>query len=652
MGICLLLISCNTCDRPDNRQLLNQLQQLEWGRISDTTAYRPFIQSDDAHVRAELCLSIGKIQSPELFTILSRMTRDLNLQVIRNAVFALGQMHDDQSTGLLIALYQSDAYRDFKLDIIRAIGKSENKLAYDFLIKNIGSMQDSVLTATVHGISYLTKEETRKQSAQVIKPYLESSSADIRNSAVYYFARHPEPSLLAALIRSDIKNDHTAIKYRLRAIDKSMNTASVSTIDSSLLDSLRQEVTAALVQKDYPWQTRIYQIGILGTFNDSISVATIAAQLQDSIFHIRSAAIHSLGRQDNELARMFLLSYYNQAGWGEKGSIIYSVSRYERNLAYRLIQQNLNQGTIYFKQLLLRSLARIGDQVSLSQLRQFLKVPTVRLQQTAFMELNERGLISYQEVQPFLKSGDMVLIWLASEWIGNHPNKADLNDLMEAYHGLNEKEDHETMSALLSAISALKNRSAIPFLTSALDSTRRSDIKDQIVRILTAFDVTIEALPQTQKGLFIPPDIINRNRSAKVTVTTERGDIILKLHSDVAPLTVSNFIYLINKGFYNNITFHRVVSDFVIQAGDPRGDGWGGPGYSIPCEYNLLPFKRGTLGLATGGKDTGGSQFFICHSEQPHLDRRYTVFGEVVHGMDVVDNIDIDDKIVHITITN
>ncbi len=632
--------------------MLNQLQQLEWARISDTAAYQPFINSDDALVRAELCLSIGKIQSPAMFNILHRMTRDLNLQVIRNAIFALGQMHDDQSTGLLIDLYQSDAYRDFRVDIIRAIGKSQNKSAYEFLLKNIGHLQDSVLIAAIHGISFLTKEETSSRSAQVIRSYLGSTSETIRNSAVYYFARHAEPSVLDVLIRSVVKNDPSTMKYRLRAIEKSMTVQSVSVIDSSLLDSLRQEVTAALQKNDHPWQTRLYQIGILGNFKDSVSVTTLAEQLQDSIPHIRSAAIHSLGRQDNELARMLLLTYYNQAGWVDKGNIIYAISKYERNLAYRLIQQNLNQGTIYFKQLLLRSLARIGDRVSLTQLRQFLNVPTSRLQQTAFMELSALQLISYQDVRPLLKSGDMVLIWLASDWVGNHPEKAVLNDLIEAYHGLNEQQDFESMSALLSAISALKNRSAVPFLKSALDSTRRSDIKDQIVKMLTAFDETIEALPETQTGLFIPPEIIDRNRLVNVTITTEKGDVILKLRSDMAPLTVSNFVYLINKGFYNNITFHRVVSDFVIQAGDPRGDGWGGPGYSIPCEYNMLPFKRGTLGLATAGKDTGGSQFFICHSEQPHLDRRYTVFGEVVQGMEVVDNIDIDDKIVYITITN
>ena len=106
-----------------------------------------------------------------------------------------------------------------------------------------------------------------------------------------------------------------------------------------------------------------------------------------------------------------------------------------------------------------------------------------------------------------------------------------------------------------------------------------------------------------------------------------------------APLTVANFIDAGAQGFFNGIAIHRVVPDFVVQDGDPRGDGEGGPGYTIRDELNELPYLRGTVGMALDWKDTGGSQFFITHSPQPHLDARYTVFGRVVSGMEVVDRI-------------
>jgi cyclophilin family peptidyl-prolyl cis-trans isomerase len=106
-----------------------------------------------------------------------------------------------------------------------------------------------------------------------------------------------------------------------------------------------------------------------------------------------------------------------------------------------------------------------------------------------------------------------------------------------------------------------------------------------------------------------------------------------------APLTTDNFIALARRGYFNGLTFHRVVPNFVVQGGDPRGDGDGGPGYSIRDELNQEPYLRGTVGMALAWRDTGGSQFFIAHSPQPHLDARYTVFGRVVAGVDVIDRI-------------
>ena len=134
-------------------------------------------------------------------------------------------------------------------------------------------------------------------------------------------------------------------------------------------------------------------------------------------------------------------------------------------------------------------------------------------------------------------------------------------------------------------------------------------------------------------------------------VTTTRGSFTIELLPEEAPLNVDNFIQLAKRRYFNGITIHRVVPNFVIQDGDPRGDGNGGPGYQIRCEINEVPYKRGAVGMALSGKDTGGSQWFVTHSPQPHLDGGYTVFGNVVAGMDVVDNIVRGDVIRSIAIT-
>lgn len=125
----------------------------------------------------------------------------------------------------------------------------------------------------------------------------------------------------------------------------------------------------------------------------------------------------------------------------------------------------------------------------------------------------------------------------------------------------------------------------------------------------------------------------------KGKIVMENGDeIIIQFYPNEAPNTVANFEKLANSGFYNGVTFHRVIPGFVAQGGDPTGTGAGGPGYTIKCETEGNPHKHvtGALSMAHAGKDTGGSQFFICHEPQPHLDGVHTVFGQVIEGMDAV----------------
>ncbi len=136
----------------------------------------------------------------------------------------------------------------------------------------------------------------------------------------------------------------------------------------------------------------------------------------------------------------------------------------------------------------------------------------------------------------------------------------------------------------------------------------------------------------------------------KVTIETDKGSIVLEMFDKDAPNTVSNFQSLIEDGFYDGLTFHRVIPGFVIQGGCPQGNGTGGPGYAIPCEINANKHYRGALSMAHAGKDTGGSQFFICLGDFPHLDGVHTVFGKVVEGVDMIDAIKSGDKMNKVSI--
>ncbi|QMU56657.1 MAG: peptidylprolyl isomerase [Candidatus Mycalebacterium zealandia] len=144
---------------------------------------------------------------------------------------------------------------------------------------------------------------------------------------------------------------------------------------------------------------------------------------------------------------------------------------------------------------------------------------------------------------------------------------------------------------------------------------------------------------------------IDTSKIYVVEIETNKGKITLEMYPEHAPKTVNNFVFLAGEGFYDGVVFHRVIRDFVIQGGDPSATGSGGPGYRFEDETagNPLVHSRGMISMANSGPDTNGSQFFITHSPQPHLNGRHTVFGKVIDGMDVVDAMEEGDKMEKVT---
>jgi peptidyl-prolyl cis-trans isomerase B (cyclophilin B) len=157
----------------------------------------------------------------------------------------------------------------------------------------------------------------------------------------------------------------------------------------------------------------------------------------------------------------------------------------------------------------------------------------------------------------------------------------------------------------------------------------------------------------TKKWNSPPAMQIDTKKSYQATITTNKGEIVVDLYTEHAPKTVNNFVFLAREGFYDSVTFHRVISNFMIQGGDPTGTGTGGPGYRFEDEVKQNPMKHetGVLSMANAGPNTNGSQFFITHSPQPHLDGKHTVFGKVVSGMDVVNGIRQGDRMEKVEIS-
>lgn len=210
-------------------------------------------------------------------------------------------------------------------------------------------------------------------------------------------------------------------------------------------------------------------------------------------------------------------------------------------------------------------------------------------------------------------------------------------------------------TAALDALTALDPAAARPVLTAALtdrDWAVRMRAAENLRQLDPAADVSsmrpapAPSVPELAAlDTFVAPQY-----SPQAYIDTNKGTIQFELAVLDAPRTVANFISLVRKNYFRGVQLHRVVPDFVVQDGDPRGDGEGGPGYTIRDEINQRPYLRGTVGMALDWADTGGSQFFITHSPQPHLDGRYTVFGQVVSGMDIVDRLQQWDTIERIRV--
>jgi len=243
-----------------------------------------------------------------------------------------------------------------------------------------------------------------------------------------------------------------------------------------------------------------------------------------------------------------------------------------------------------------------------------------------------------------LASPDLSVRVAAANALADLKIAAAAQSLADAYRRAATEDSYTARAAALGALARLDPAAAQPVLMEALKD-RDWAVRVRALTLLKEQKVTGQdaaARPATAGRTVTDPQwqaIVNPPYSPRAFIDTDKGTIELELAVIDAPLTVANFIALARKGFFRNNAIHRLVPDFVVQAGDPRGDGEGGPGYTIRDELNELPYLRGTVGMALDWEDTGGSQFFITHSPQPHLDARYTVFGRVVNGMDVVDRL-------------
>jgi len=304
-----------------------------------------------------------------------------------------------------------------------------------------------------------------------------------------------------------------------------------------------------------------------------------------------------------------------------------------------------------------------------------LAIPDLLRAFAAFKSENTSSIL-----RPILEIEKDIFIRAAiAEILGEQPkSKENLKALQDAFSFafVSDKDSNDAQLAIIDALFKLDKNEIVPTLFVAINSKdylvrkKAADIlqndeveKNELVKVM------LERYKNSKRNQVLPfsggsklGQILNKpadylraatrkNGTVKAVFTAEKGNFTIELMPEDAPLTVDNFIKLAKANYFNGLLVHRVVPNFVMQDGDPRGDGNGGPGWQIRCEVNMLEYERGAVGMALSGKDTGGSQWFVTHSPQPHLDGGYTVFGKVNESdMKIVDSIVRGDKILSVKI--
>ena len=401
--------------------------------------------------------------------------------------------------------------------------------------------------------------------------------------------RRADPAVVVEAIRAlGAIRDHAALPLFTKVVD-----------DPSSDPSLRQEAMSAA-----------------GALMGSESIDALLDLVSDPVAGIRGSALRTLARIDPDTFMSTLAGLEPDRDWTVRAAVAEAL------------------GTVPPERSLARLTEMLGD-------RDQRVVPAVVEALAATRAPQAERLIVDR-----LKADDFVVREAAATALATLKAADAVPALVEAYRSAVAIDStYVARAAMLTALNQLSPPTARPLLQEALHD------KDWAVRVKAAdllraqgvTDSVAQTIRPAAEGRPISDpawtSIVAPQYSPHAFIDTDKGMIEIELAVLDAPLTVNNFLALARRGFFNGTTIHRVVPDFVVQDGDPRGDGEGGPGYTIRDELNERPYLRGTVGMALDWKDTGGSQFFITHSPQPHLDERYTVFGSVVNGMDVVDRI-------------
>ncbi len=662
---------------PDEVAALVELLMAEDRRTLETGAVAKLLAHPITEVRARAALAAGRIGDPRVIELLVRALDDTAVVVGANAAFALGQLRDTSST-IVYALVRklAGAWTETDPRAVEAVatfGRLGTPAAQAALrqvlqryISDAAARTNGRGTEDAEPVGEVGKEALltswkfpRAETAiDLIVPHLDSPDEEVRWRAAFALMRIASPRTVPQL-RDRLTDSNPLVRAQaargLRA----------SVVDSALQ---RPQTTVALIAAlaDPHPHVQINAAGAIATYADSTLAPALGVVLRSSDANVRLAgtqALAGLGGQAaaDTLARIARESLERLV---VRGAALSGLIRIEPVRGIGVAEAWLASTDWLVRLYATRALSSAPwGQVArlLPRLAEDRDARVAAAALRAVTSLTDSLTAPHGLYVQLLASHDVGVRAAAAAGLSRRASAADLSALLDAY---DRAQRDTTGAAALAAIDGLAalQRNGVPVGRAFFLRFKRSpnrEVRTRVARHIGTEGWGADTLETSRDRAFyerivedlIVPAAVD-GRQPQVAIGTASGTIVIELAAADAPLTVHNFLSLASNGFFpganatsSRFRWHRVVPNFVLQDGDPRGDGSGGPGHAIRDEISRLRFGRGMVGMARAGPNTGGSQFFITHSPQPHLDGEYTIFGRIVAGMDAADRVVQDDPI-------
>jgi cyclophilin family peptidyl-prolyl cis-trans isomerase/HEAT repeat protein len=643
---------------------LAQLLALEDRKVFDAALLQRAAQHPDSLVRRYAAMVMGRIGDASAEPLLRALLADRDSAVRVEAAFACGTLGSRQLVPDLVQLverFPQTATGDFEVEIVTALAKlggAEAEAALDGVLDRHPASREQADRATTTVLIEAWRLGRRSALARRLPGYIRDSRADWRKNAAYSASRIRLATAAAPLLDAASDDDPMTRSYAARALTaQAADSAGISR--GTFLSRLR-----ALVDDTSP-PVRINALRSLGTFEDSSLVPIAAARLTDRNPNVPVQAAQTLGSLKGSQASATLVERFPSApSFGQRRAMLLALAAISPSVA-------IETGRAW------RADADWRNRAAYAEMLGVAKSAAARQQLTGMLtDADQRvagfALGALEQMVPrgdtellalaraALASPDVVVRATAIGVLGREKNPAMIRDLVAAFR---KGESDGLGDARLAAVRALADiADSAPGERPGIEQALLASLprpEDYIVRRLAVERFGEPAVRRTW-GPALPVEtgrtpqdyreiarryVLAAAPAGTVSIELERGTVVILLYGFDAPLTVDNFLRLAGRRFFDNGHWHRVVPNFVVQDGDPRGDGNGGPTTVIRDEINRRRYDAGTVGMALSGPDTGGSQFFITHSPQPHLDGGYTVFGQVVSGWDVLNQVVQGDRI-------